>query len=68
MCESWCRSEAKHKSVVFEGGAEENIRCMTSVLSHKVYSLSASPNIIGVIKSKRPRWMGHVVRTREKRK
>jgi hypothetical protein len=39
---------------------------MTSVLDHRVYSLSASSNIIGVIKSKRLRRVEHVVRTRDK--
>jgi predicted lipoprotein with Yx(FWY)xxD motif len=36
--ECWCRSEAEHKSVASESRAEENNRCMTSVLGHTVYS------------------------------
>jgi hypothetical protein len=56
-----CHSEAEHKSVASDSTDEGNVRCVTSVLNHQVHSLSASPNIIGVIESSRLTWAGHVL-------
>jgi hypothetical protein len=35
--------------------------------NEELHNLYSSPNIIGMIKSRRLRWAGHVVRIREKR-
>jgi hypothetical protein len=36
--------------------------------NEKLYDLYSSPSIIGIIKSRRVRWAGHVARMGEKRK